>query len=257
MGALSLTGQSKVQNGFGPILTDIEFIDANDKDSLIAVFDDKVCGFIAEPIQGEGGVLPLEAEFLELARGLCDEYDALMVLEQIHTGMVRTGEYFAYQGLGVVPDVLTMAKGLGGGFPIGAVLVTEKRADVFKPGMHGSTFGGNHLACAVAYEVIRIIESHRLLENTKKMSDYLVRGLDTLIKKHPEKLVSLRGRGLLLGLVMNDNINGRQMVEKGLSYGIVMGRAGENILRFAPPLTVRAATIDLFLERLDKMFLEL
>ena len=256
-GSMSLTAQEKIHSGYGPILTDMQYVEPNDIDELTAVFDENVAGIFIEPIQGEGGVLPINIEFIEIARRLCDDYDALLVFDEIQSGMGRTGKYFAYQHYEVDPDILTMAKGLGGGFPIGAILFSEKNTELLKPGMHGSTFGGNHLACAVAYDVIRLFEANDVLDNVAKVGDYLYTGLEAIATKHPDKIDGVRGVGLLLGLVLNKNIEARRLVKKALEYYLVIGRAGENILRFAPPLVLRKTTVDRALERIEKLIDEI
>ncbi len=252
-GAMTLTGQEKIHGGFGPLLPGVVYVPANDISALEAAVDEDVCGIIIEPIQGEGGVLPMETAFLQKARELCDRYDALLCFDEVQTGMGRTGAYFAYQNYGVLPDILTMAKGLGGGFPIGAMLVAEKFAPELASGMHGSTFGGNHLGSAVAYEVIRFIEAHDTLNQVKKSAAYFRAGLQKLQAQFPDIVREVRGMGLLVGLVLRDDIEARPLVGKALEERLVIGRAGHNVLRFAPPLIVREQTIDRALERLARL----
>lgn len=253
-GSLSVTGQEKVQAGFGPLLPGVVFVAPNDIEALRKEATEDLCGILVEPIQGEGGVLPLNKDFLVEARKICDEKDALLCFDEIQTGMGRLGAYFGYQIYGVIPDILTMAKGLGGGFPIGAILVAQKYASVIEPGMHGSTFGGNHLACAVGYEVIRYIESHNLLEEVKSKGIYLSALLKKMQESFPEIIETTRGMGLLQGIVLKENIPARPLAQKALEEGLVIGRAGENVLRLAPPLTVRQSSIDLALEKLHRLF---
>ncbi|RME92927.1 MAG: aspartate aminotransferase family protein [Candidatus Hydrogenedentota bacterium] len=248
--SMSMTGQEKIHSGFGPLLDNIEYVPANDIDSLVAAFDETVCGIIMEPIQGEGGVVPLQADFLEAARELAEDYKALLVLDEVQTGIGRTGKYFAYQHFPIRPDILTVAKGLGGGFPIGAAIIAEEFTDVLKAGMHGSTFGGNHLACAVGYEVLRSIESHKLLENAEKMGQYLIEKLKNLPVK---AITEVRGVGLLIGIVLPKKVQARPLVKEALKHGLVIGRAGENILRLAPPLVVRKTTIDRAVEKIHHL----
>lgn len=251
LGSVSITGQEKVQGGFGDLLPNIEFVEANDTASLARAIDESTCGVILEPIQGEGGVLPLSPDFIQTARNLCDEMNALLTFDEIQTGVGRTGKYFAYQHYNVQPDLLTMAKGLGGGFPVGAVLVADQHTGILAPGMHGTTFGGNHLATAVAYEVLRIIESNKLLDNVNAMSDYLVEQLEQLKAAHPNIIKEIRGLGLLIGIVLRDDIEARPLVKQALDHQLVIGRAGENVLRLAPPLVLRQTTIDRAIERLE------
>lgn len=256
-GSMSMTGQAKIQDGFGELAEPIDYLEANDVEALEAAFDESVCGIIIEPIQGEGGILPMAPEFMTAARELCDRFDALLVFDEIQTGMGRSGQYFAYQAYGVTPDVLTIAKGLGGGFPIGAMLVAQEYADVLKPGSHGSTFGGNHLACAVGYEVIRLIEAGNILENVQTMSDYLVTLLEHLKKGFPEKIQEIRGLGLLIGIVLKEGVNAREIAARALDKKLLIGRAGENILRLAPPLIVREKTINEAVAILEELIQEL
>lgn len=256
LGSMSMTGQSKVHDGFGPIVPDMIYVEANDRDSLMAAVDSEVCGIIIEPVLGEGGVLPLDAEYLQLARGLADEFNAILTFDEIQTGMGRTGHYFAWQHYEVMPDLLTMAKGLGGGFPIGAVLIADKYTDLLKPGMHGTTFGGNSLATSVAYEVIRTIESGKLLEKAREASEYLFDELGKLQKKHPSIIKNIRGLGLLIGIILPEDTEARDFVKKALGLNLVIGRAGKNVIRLAPPLIVRKMTIDRVIERLDTLFNE-
>ncbi len=252
-GAMSMTGQGKIHNGFGPIVPEMIYIEANDKDSLMAAVDSRVCGIIMEPILGEGGVLPLDPEYLQLARDIADEFNAMFTLDEVQTGMGRTGKYFTFQHYHIVPDMLTIAKGLGGGFPIGAAVVAEKFTKVLGSGAHGSTFGGNHLGTAVGYEVIRTIESGKILENVVKMSTYLMGELRKLAKKYPEIIRNVRGMGLLIGIVLPEKMEARDVVKKALEKNLVIGRAGNNVLRLAPPLIVRKQTIDRVIERLDAL----
>lgn len=252
-GAMSVTGQDKIQKGFGETLGHIEFVDIDDIAGLSAAIDSATCGVIFEPVLGESGVIPLSADFLKIARARCNEEGALLCFDEIQCGMGRSGHYFAYQHYGVIPDILTMAKGLGGGFPIGAMLVAEKYSGIFQKGMHGSTFGGNHLATAVAYEVLRTIEADRILDHVQSTSRYLFGLLNKLKQKYPAKISEIRGLGLLIGIVMNDTIEARPLIEKGIEHGLLMARAGNNVLRLAPPLNVRKATIDAAVQKLDEL----
>jgi acetylornithine/N-succinyldiaminopimelate aminotransferase len=252
-GALSITGQDKIQKGFGEILGHIEFVAADDIAGLSAAIDSATCGVIFEPVQGESGVIPLSSDFLKIARARCNEEGALLCFDEIQIGMGRSGHYFAYQHYGVLPDIVTMAKGLGGGFPIGAMLVAEKHSGVFEKGMHGTTFGGNHLATAVAYEVIRTIESEKLLDHVKASARYLTSALNKLKEKYPDKIVEIRGLGLLIGIVFNNSIESRPLIEKALQLGLIVGRGGNSVLRLAPPLNVRKPTMDAAVEKLDQL----
>ena len=253
IGSMSVTGQSKIQDGFGPLLPEVDFIEPNDIEGLERAITDEVAGIILEPVLGEGGVLPLTKEFLERARELCDEQGALLVFDEIQIGMGRSGYYYAYQKYGVFPDLLTTAKGLGAGFPIGAVIVADKHANILAAGQHGTTFGGNHLATAVAYEVIRLIESSKILTSVKSISQFLFTELEKLKQKYPI-ISEIRGVGLLIGIVMQEGTEARKLVAAALDEKLVVGRAGENVLRLAPPLILREVTAKRALERLDKLF---
>ncbi|MBS0619178.1 MAG: aspartate aminotransferase family protein [Spirochaetes bacterium] len=252
-GALSITGQEKIQKGFGEILGHVEFVEPDDIAGLSSAIDATTCGVIFEPVLGESGVIPLSADFLKIARARCNEENALLCFDEIQCGMGRSGHYFAYQHYGVLPDIVTMAKGLGGGFPIGAMLVAEKHAGVFERGMHGSTFGGNHLATAVAYEVIRTIESEKILDHVQVSARYLTSALNRLKEKYPDRIVEVRGLGLLIGIVLKDTIEARPLIEKALALGLIIGRGGTSVIRLAPPLNVRKATMDAAVEKLDQL----
>lgn len=252
-GALSITVQDKIQKGFGEILGHIEFVTVDDIAGLSAAIDSNTCGVIFEPVQGESGVIPVSHDFMKIARARCNEENALLCFDEVQCGMGRSGHYFAYQHYGVLPDLLTMAKGLGGGFPIGAMLVAEKYSNVFEKGMHGSTFGGNHLATAVAYEVIRTIEVEKLLDHVQVSARYLTSGLNRLKEKYPGKIIEIRGLGLLIGIVLKDSIEARPLIEKALAHGLVIGRGGTSVLRLAPPLNVRKTTMDAALQKFDEL----
>ena len=256
-GAMSLTGQNKVRDGFGSVLENIDFVIPNDIEDLKKKFDSSVCGIFLEPIMGEGGVLPLDREFLAEARALCDENDALLIIDEIQTGIGRTGKYFAYMHYDIRPDILTTAKGLGGGFPIGAMITAEKYASVLKSGSHGSTFGGNHLACAVGYEVLRSIEAGNILENVNGLSEYLFSLLENLRSGYPDIVKEVRGMGLLIGVVLREDIQARPLVAKALEKFLVIGRAGENVIRLAPPLILRMKTAETAVEKLEELIREL
>jgi acetylornithine/N-succinyldiaminopimelate aminotransferase len=256
-GSLSVTGQDKIQKGFGEILGHVEFVAIDDIAGLATAIDSTTCGVILEPVLGESGVIPLSADFIKIARARCNEENALLCFDEIQCGMGRSGHYFAYQHYGVIPDILTMAKGLGGGFPIGAMLVADKYAGVFEKGMHGSTFGGNHLATAVAYEVVRTIESEKILDHVQASSRYLMSALNKLKEKYPEKIVEIRGLGLLIGIVLKDSIEARPLLAKALELGLLMARGGTSVLRLAPPLNVRKATMDAAVQKLDQLIGEI
>ena len=257
MGSISITGQEKVRNGFGELIPHIEFIAPNDLSELNAAMDDTTCGLMIEPILGEGGVIPVDKQFIIEAKKLCQSFEAILTIDEIQTGMGRTGTYFYYQQLNCEPDILTIAKGLGGGFPIGAMIVNDKYSNILSPGMHGSTFGGNHLASSVAYEVLRRIETDGILAQVKTISDYLWSGLKVIKEKYPSKVNNIRGKGFMIGLVLNENIEARHLLLKALEKRLVIGRAGKNVLRLLPPLILRQITAERALERLDQLIKEI
>ncbi len=254
LGSASLTGQEKIRKGFGNLITGIEFIHANDIDSLVACMDNEVAGIIIEPILGEGGVIQLTKEFVETVRHLCQDYNAIMVIDEVQTGIGRSGAYFAYEHYGIVPDVLTLAKGLGGGFPIGAMIVSEQYHNVLKPGMHGTTFGGNHLAMAVGYEVLRTIESMNILQHVTTLSKYMINKINDLKKQYPNKIKDVRGLGFLLGIEVSEEYSSKDIMMACLEKRLVIGCAGNNIVRLLPPLNVRKTTIDATFTILDQVF---
>ncbi len=257
IGSISITGQEKVRNGFGELIPHVYFIEPNNLSELNATMDDTTCGVIIEPILGEGGIIPIDEQFMIEAKNLCDSFGAILTIDEVQTGMGRTGTYFYYQQLNCKPDVLTIAKGLGGGFPIGAMIVSEKYSDVLSPGMHGSTLGGNHLASSIAYEVLRTIESHDILTQVKEISHYLWSGLKKIKEKHPSKVKDVRGKGFMIGLVLDKNIEVRGLLLKALEKNLVIGRAGENVLRLLPPLILRKITVERALEKLEILIKEI
>ncbi len=234
---VSVGGQPKYSQDFAPLPLGISHVPFNDVEALAAAISDKTCAVIIEPIQGESGVLPATQEYLEAARRLCDQHQALLVFDEVQTGMGRTGKLFAYEGYDVVPDVLTSAKALGSGFPIGAMLTTNKIAPSFGPGTHGSTFGGNPLACAVASKAFDIINSPETLAHVQRQSEQLKTELEKIatetgVFKH------IRGVGLLIGCVLAEQYSDRanDLMEEALRQGLMVLMAGGNVLRLAPSL---------------------
>ncbi len=257
LGSVSITGQSKIRDGFGELIPNIEFIEPNDIDELIAAMDDQTSGLIIEPILGEGGIIPIDKDFIYHARELCDTFGALLTMDEVQTGIGRTGTYFYYQQLDCEPDILTIAKGLGGGFPIGAMVVCEKYASFLSSGMHGSTFGGNHLASSIAHEILRTIEINDILTHVNKISAYLWNNLNKLKDQYPSKIKEIRGKGLMIGLVLDNKIELRPLLGKALEQHLVIGRAGENVLRLLPPLILRKSTVDRAMECLKRLIKEI
>ena len=234
-GALALTGQTKYQQGFEPLIGEVRFAEFNNFESVAAAIDNSVCAIFLEPIQGEGGVNPAERGFLEAIRKLCDEKNIALIFDEVQTGIGRTGKFFAYENFGVKPDIITLAKGLGGGVPIGAILARGEFAEVFKPTTHGTTFGGSPLACTAGLYITKKVAQPDFLANVRKMSEYF----KSQLQSHSS---GLKGQGLLLGL----EVEGKpaDYVRKALEKGLLILGAGENVLRFAPPLTITKAQID-------------
>lgn len=249
MGALSITGQEKYQKDFAPLIPDTIAIDFNNIQNLKNAFNENTCAVFLEVIQGEGGILQIDNDFLKEARNLCDQYDALLIFDEVQTGIGRLGTLFAYQSFGVVPDIVTMAKGLGGGFPIGACLATKKAAEALVPGDQGNTFGGNPLACSVALTILNEILNKNLLDNVNAMSAYLTNKLKELKNKYPI-IKDIRGKGLLIGMEIATNTKDFQT--SCFKNGLLLVPAGNNTIRFLPPLNVKKDEIDEMLVILEK-----
>ena len=249
---VSVGGQAKYTQGFEPLPGNIKHLPFNDLAALEAAISDDTCAVVLEPVQGEGGILPAEKAFLEGARRLCDRHKALLIFDEVQTGMGRSGKLYAYQHYGVTPDVLTSAKGLGGGFPIGAMLCTRAAAEVLQFGTHGSTYGGNPLGCAVAEAVLDIVNEPALLAGVESRAAHLRAGLDAIGKRHG-LFEPARGMGLLIGVPMKDEWKGRakEVVNAGLRHGLWALVAGPDVLRVAPSLIIEEADIDEGLKRLD------
>jgi len=237
-------GQATYSDGFGPKPADITHLEYNDLDALKKAISDKTCAVILEPLQGEGGVLPVDKAFAQGVRDLCDKYNALMIFDEVQTGMGRTGELFAYMGLGVIPDVLTSAKSLGAGFPIAAMLTLTKFAECLTVGTHGTTFGGNPLACAVANKAFDLINTPEMLHGVKA-KESLMRDLLTEINNEFSLFKEVRGAGLLLGAVLNKQYQDRakEFFLASAEQGLLVLVAGANVIRFAPALNISDAEI--------------
>ncbi|WP_434223252.1 acetylornithine/succinyldiaminopimelate transaminase [Sinimarinibacterium thermocellulolyticum] len=250
---VSVGGQAKYTQGFEPLPGGIRHAAFNDLASLEAVMDDSVCAVVMEPVQGEGGVLPATREFAHGVRALCDRHRALLIYDEVQTGNGRSGSLFAYEQYGVTPDVLTTAKGLGGGFPIGAMLTTDALAGVLAFGTHGSTYGGNPLACAVAEAVIEELARPELLRNVGERAAQLSTGLVEIGRRHG-LFGATRGLGLLIGAPLAEAWKGRakDVVNAALAQGLWLLVAGPDVLRFAPPLNISAADVDEGLRRFDR-----
>lgn len=251
LGALSVTGNPHYQEPFKPLIGGIRFADFNDLESVKAQVTEKTCAIIMETVQGEGGIYPATEEFLQGVRKLCDEKDILLVLDEIQCGMGRTGSMFACQSYGVQPDVMTCAKALGCGVPVGAFVLNEKTANAsLVPGDHGTTYGGNPLACAAVSKVFDIFEQEHILEHVQKITPYLEEKLDELVDKYPT-ITARRGKGLMQGLVLEGKPVG-EVVSRALENGLIVISAGENVLRLVPPLVITEKDIDEMIEKLEK-----
>jgi acetylornithine/N-succinyldiaminopimelate aminotransferase len=242
MGALSVTGNPHYREAFEPGIGNIKFADLNDFDSVMAQVTDKTCAILFETVQGEGGIYPATEDFLKKVRKLCDERDILMILDEIQCGMGRTGTMFAWQRYGIKPDVMTTAKALGCGVPVGAFLMTEKvGAHSLVAGDHGTTYGGNPLACAAICKVIELFEKEKILDNVNEVGAYLAQRLDELAGEF-DCIETRRGVGLMQGLVFNRPVG--DIITGAMEKGLVLINAGTNIIRFVPPLVITKKDVD-------------
>jgi len=247
-GALATTGQPKYRAPFVPLLPGVSFVKFNDLDDLQRKFDSNVCAVGIETIQGEGGICPVNKEFLELASSLTKKSGALLVLDEIQCGLGRTGRHFAYQHYDVLPDVVTVAKPLACGLPLGAILTTERVASCIHPGMHGTTFGGGPLACAVAIEFLR--EEKKLLKHVRALGDYFHAGLEALDKKH-KSIQEVRGAGLMQAVEVDSPELAKAVAKQLLEEGIIINRTHETVLRFLPPYVIQKKHVDQVVKALD------
>lgn len=255
MGALSVTGTEKYRTPFAPLIPGIKFADFNDLESVKAAVTDKTCAIILETVQGEGGIYPATQEFLEGVRALCDEKDILLILDEIQCGMGRCGEMFAYQAYGVKPDILTSAKALGCGVPVGAFLMTEKVAEKsLAPGDHGTTYGGNPFVGAAVSTVLDIYEEKDLVSHVKEISKYFETELDKLVDKY-EFITARRGMGLMQGLVLT--VKPADVCNKALENGLIVISAGSDVLRLVPPLVIEKEHVDEMISKLESIFSEI
>jgi len=242
---VSVGGQAKYSDGFGPKPADIVHVPFNDLAAVKAVMDDHTCAVVMEPIQGEGGITPVNAEFLQGVRELCDRHQALLVFDEVQSGMGRSGKLFAYMHYGVTPDILTTAKALGGGFPISAMLTTEDIASVMQVGTHGTTYGGNPLACAVAEAALDVINTPEVLSGIEQRHDLYVDALRAIGDKY-RIFTAIRGMGLLIGAELTPQYHGRarDFLTAAAARGLMILNAGPNVIRFAPSLVVERQDID-------------
>lgn len=253
MGALSVTGNTHYQDPFRPLIGGIRFANFNDLESVKAQVTEKTCAIILETVQGEGGIYPADPEFLKGVRALCDEKDILLILDEIQCGMGRTGSMFAWQQYGVKPDIMTCAKALGCGIPVGAFVLNQKTAEhSLVPGDHGTTYGGNPLACAAVSAVFDIFEKEKIVDHVQQVSAYLEKRLDELVEKY-DFLTVRRGKGLMQGLVVSGRPVG-EIVQQALQNGLLVITAGSDVLRMVPPLVITEADVDEMMEKLEKSF---
>ena len=253
IGALSVTGNAHYQEPFEPLMPGVKFADFNNLESVKAQITDKTCAIIMETVQGEGGIYPAEKEFIEGVRALCDEKDILLILDEIQCGMGRSGEMFAWQNYGVKPDIMTCAKALGCGVPVGAFFMTQKVADKsLAPGDHGTTYGGNPFVGTAVSTVFDLFEKHKILDNVHEVAPYLEQKLDELVAKY-DFLTTRRGMGLMQGLVCTLPVG--QVSAKALEQGLIIITAGADVIRMVPPLVIEKKHVDEMIEKLEKALL--
>ena len=256
-GALSVTGNAHYREAFEPMIGNVKFAKFNDYDSVSSLVSDRTCAIIMETVQGEGGIYPADRDFLTKIRKLCDEKDILLILDEIQCGLGRTGSMYAYMQYGIKPDILTTAKAIGGGVPVGAFLLNEKVADnSLVPGDHGTTYGGNPLACAAVNAVLEIFRKDDILENVRQIAPYLEKRLKEEVDAH-DFLVGERGLGLMRALVFDTKKKSpASVVSSALSNGLVLITAGSDVVRFLPPLIITKADVDEMIDKLRHSFTE-
>ncbi len=255
MGALAVTGNPHYREAFEPLIGHVKFAKFNDFESVLDQVSDKTCAIVMETVQGEGGIYPADPEFMKQVRALCDERGILLILDEIQCGMGRTGSMYAYQQYGVMPDILTTAKAIGNGIPVGAFCMTEKVAEKsLVPGDHGTTYGGNPLACAAISKVIDIFEDEKVLDNVRDVAPYLKEKLDTLVEKY-DFIQCQRGMGLMRGLVFDRPVG--PIIANAIAKGLILINAGANIIRFVPPLVISKGDVDAMVTILDECLQEL
>ncbi len=255
MGSVSTTHKDKYREPFQPLVPGVEFVRFNDVEHLRASFSNEICAILIEPVQGEGGIRPVSQEFFAAARELTHSTGALLIADEIQSGLGRTGKWSAYQQFGIQPDVTTLAKPLAGGLPLGAMLCTEEASHAIHPGLHGTTFGGGPLACAVAIAVIDAIEKEGLLQNIQETGSYFKNQLHELAAKH-ESVVDVRGMGLMLAIELNSADLAKQVVAKMLERRILINRTSETVLRFLPPYIMGREHVDLAVSALHDILSE-
>lgn len=249
LGALSVTGNSHYQEPFKPLIGGVKFAKFNNLESVKALVNEKTCAIIFEPVQGEGGIYPATDEFMQGIRELCNEKDIVMICDEIQCGMGRTGKMFAYEHYGVLPDVVTSAKALGCGIPVGAFIAKENVAKAMVPGDHGTTYGGNPLATAAVSKVFDMFEENKILDNVNEVSKYLEEKLDEIVNEFPN-VSARRGKGLMQGLVLTTPVS--ETVKKCIENGLIVISAGSDVLRMVPPLVIKKEDVDKMIDILKK-----
>jgi len=253
MATLAATGQEKYQKPFEPLPTGFVHVPFNDIEAVENAISYKTCAVMVEPIQGEGGVIPATVQYMKALRKLCDDKGILLIFDEVQTGIGRTGKLFGYEHYGVEPDIFTLAKGLGGGVPIGAFVAKDFVATAMEPGDHGTTFGGNPLACTAALAVLSTVLEEGFLENVKAVGECFINQLLELKEKFPF-IKAVRGKGLMIGMELEDTISGKEIVLDMLDRGFIINCAGNNTLRFVPPLIIQKGDIDALIENLENSF---
>ncbi len=251
LATLAATGQEKYQKNYCPLTPKFLSVPMNDIDALENAITEYTCGIMLEPIQGESGVNPANVDYIKKVRELCDKKDVLLIFDEVQCGLGRTGKMFGYEHFGIEPDIFTLAKALGGGFPIGALCAKEPYASAFEPGDHGSTFGGNPLACSAGLATLSTIINDKLYDNSAKMGEYFTDKLNKLKNKHPI-ITEVRGKGLMIGVQLAAPI-AVKIKKKFLEQGFLIGSVGDNIIRMLPPLIISKDDIDMYIAALDKV----
>lgn len=252
MGSVATTHKDKYRLPFAPVMPDVEFVRFNDVADLRAKFSEDVCGICIEPVQGEGGIHPISQEFFATARELCDSTGALLLADEIQSGLGRTGKWFAYQHYGIQPDVTTLAKPIAGGIPMGAMLCTERAASAFTPGMHGTTFGGGPLACAVAIAVIDTMQREDILAHIQEVGGFFKSELQSLKERH-DCITDVRGMGLMLGIELNSAELAKQVAAQMMERHIIINRTSETVLRFLPPYILEKKHVEMAIDALNEI----
>jgi len=255
LATVAATGQPKFHQGFEPLPQGFVHAEFGDPQTIENLITPQTCAILCEPLQGESGVRPLEPDYLKAIRRICDQHGLLLIFDEVQTGLGRTGTLFAHEQLGVTPDIMTLAKALGNGLPIGAMLTTEKIAASLVVGTHASTFGGNPVAAAAAVEVLKIMLADGFLASVRETSRYFVDRLQAVAERYPQLATGVRGRGLLLGLVLTDKgvEHGLDIVQQMFAEGALINFAGNKVLRFVPPLIVTPAEIDQLIDKLCRV----